>query len=113
MTMYLGILNQTLSSHLPSFINEYSWIVYPVLFLLDGFVFGLAIRKGMLALVLAVIGFIIADFVGLSFLPNFSVTTLWDSVYKYASQYTLGTISFSTSVILFFVGLVVGLLKGK
>ncbi len=112
MSMYLSLFNQTLSSHLPSVLNEYSWIVFPILFFVDGLLFGLAIRKGVAALILAIIGFAVADFIGLSFLPNFSATQLWNSIYQYASQYTLGTISFGTSVALFVIGLVVGLLKG-
>lgn len=112
MSLYLSLFNQTLSSHLPSVLNQYSWIVFPVLFLLDGLLFGLAIKKGAVALVLAIVGFAIADFIGLSFLPNFSATQLLNSVYQYASQYTLGTISFGTSVALFAVGLVIGIVKG-
>lgn len=112
MSLYLGIFNQTLNSHLPSALNEYSWIVFPVLFFVDGLLFGLAIRKGASALILTIVGFIVADFIGISFLPNFNATHLLNSIYQYATQYTLGTISFGTSLALFVIGLIVGLLKG-
>lgn len=112
MSLYLSLFNQTLSSHLPSVLNEYSWIVFPVLFFVDGLLFGLAIKKGAAALILAIIGFAIADFIGLSFLPNFNATQLLNSIYQYASQYTIGTISFGTSVALFVVGLLIGIFKG-
>lgn len=112
MTMYLSLFNQTLSSHLPSVLNEYSWIVFPILFLVDGLLFGLAIKKGLTALILTIVAFIVADFIGISFLPNFSATQMLNTIYQYASQQLLGTISFSISIILFLVGLVVGFLKG-
>lgn len=112
MSLYLSLFNQTLSSSLPSVLNQYAWIVFPVLFLFDGLLFGLAIKKGATALILAIVGFAIADFIGLSFLPSFNYSQILTSIYQYASQYTIGTISFTASIALFVIGLVIGIIKG-
>lgn len=109
----LSIFNQTLPSHLPYSLNQYAWIIFPILFLVDGLIFGVAVRKGSTALILTIIGFLLADFIGVSFLPNFSVSSLYHSIYTFATSQTLGTISISTSVVLFVVGVIVGYILGR
>ncbi|MCL5665825.1 MAG: hypothetical protein M1315_03190 [Candidatus Thermoplasmatota archaeon] len=111
MDYILSIFNGTIGSHLPYGLNSYSWLVYPLLFLIDGFLVGWAIRKGAFALILMVIAAFIAAFIGISFIPNFSLSAVFQDVYDYIVQKVEGTITFSVSIVLFFIGAFFGLRK--
>ena len=82
-----------------------------ILFFVDGFLIGSAIRKGATALVYAIIAFAIASFLGLLFFPTVSLTALWNSVYNYVSQIKLGYVYFGVSIVVFVVGIILGLIK--
>lgn len=98
-------------------ILDYTQIIDLILTFVVGLLFGLAIKKGVLAFVLAIVGFVIASYVGLSFIPKVSVSyeiqkalALGLAYAKDASSF--GTVAISLTVIIFLIGLVLGLWKG-
>lgn len=90
--------------------------------LVDGLLFGLAIKKGILSFVLLIIAMFIAAYVGFAFVPpHVSISSLASSVMPYVKQY-VGEVtkslslgfggSLSLTVVLFLIGLGIGLWKG-
>lgn len=81
-----------------------------------GLLFGLAIKKGALAFVLAIIGFLIASYVGLTFIPKISIgyeinkATLLVS--GYIKDFQLGALTITLSIAVFLLGIAIGLWKG-
>lgn len=101
--------------------TDLSGIIVLVLGFVDGLLFGLAIKKGIVSFVLLVIAFIISGYVGLSFIPKVSITNLFSTITSYvttnlhtiASLIPIGNIgSLSLLVVLFAVGLGIGIWKG-
>ncbi|MEM0074240.1 MAG: hypothetical protein QXT48_05395 [Thermoplasmatales archaeon] len=87
-----------------------------ILTFIVGLLFGLAIKKGAVAFVLALVGFVIAGYVGLSFIPKVSVkyeiikaVRIFD---EYIKQVQFATLSVSLSLVLLLVGLAIGIWKG-
>lgn len=81
-----------------------------------GLLFGLSIKKGALAFLLAIIGFVIAGYVGLTFVPKISLTyeinKFVSLAIAYIKDFQIGTIAVSLTVVLFLIGLAIGLWKG-
>ncbi|EQB72492.1 MAG: hypothetical protein AMDU4_FER2C00137G0045 [Ferroplasma sp. Type II] len=89
--------------------------------LIDGLLFGLAIKKGIVSAILLIIAFILAGYAGLSFIPNISTS----KVISYATTFfyknmsnapgllNLGHAGAVTIVlVLFLIGLGIGIWKG-
>lgn len=97
-------------------ILDWTIILNFVLTFVVGLLFGLAIKKGLVAFVLALVGFVIAGYVGLTFVPKISfsyeVTKFITYVVTYIHDVKLGAIAVSLTVILFLIGLAIGLWKG-
>ncbi|MCL6090037.1 MAG: hypothetical protein M1393_03240 [Candidatus Thermoplasmatota archaeon] len=100
---------------------DYSGLVIPILALVDGLLFGLAVKKGVVSFVLLVVAIVVSGYVGFSFIPQVSVTSLINSVVSYTTTHlqlltTLipigNTGAVSLVVVLFVVGLGVGIWKG-
>ena len=96
---------------LPSFLDPFKTEILFILFFVDGLLIGLAIRKGATALVLVIIAVAIAGFAGIAFIPSISVTSIVDYVINYAKTAKYGVIVVSSTVVVFVVGLIIGLLK--
>ncbi|MFG1460294.1 MAG: hypothetical protein AAE987_02805 [Thermoplasmataceae archaeon] len=96
---------------LPSFLDPFKTEILFILFFVDGLLIGLAIRKGATALVLVIIAVAIAGFAGITFIPSISVTSIVDYVINYAKTAKYGVIVVSSTVVVFVVGLIIGLLK--
>ena len=96
---------------LPSFLDPFKTEILFILFFVDGLLIGLAIRKGATALVLVIIAVAIAGFAGITFIPSISVTSIVDYVINYAKTAKYGAIIVSSTVVVFVVGLIIGLLK--
>jgi len=96
---------------LPSFLDPFKTEILFILFFVDGLLIGLAIRKGATALVLVIIAVAIAGFAGITFIPSISVTSIVDYVINYAKTAKYGVIIVSSTVVVFVVGLIIGLLK--
>ena len=100
---------------------DYSGFVIPILALVDGLLFGLAIKKGVMSFILLVVAIIVSGYVGFSFIPQISVTSLLNSAVSYMSIHLQSltalipignTGAISLVVVLFVVGLGVGVWKG-
>ena len=97
--------------NLPSFLDPFKTEILFILFFVDGLLIGLAIRKGATALVLVIVAVAIAGFAGITFIPSISVTSIVDYVINYAKTAKYGAIIVSSTVVVFVVGLIIGLLK--
>lgn len=100
---------------------DYSGLIIPILALVDGLLFGLAVKKGVVSFVLLIVAFVVSGYVGFSFVPKVSITSLLNSVVNYvtnnlqsvSSMIPIGnTGALSLIVVLFVVGLGVGIWKG-
>ncbi|MGC8645304.1 MAG: hypothetical protein ACP5UO_03430 [Thermoplasmata archaeon] len=95
-----------------AYITILDWVLTFVV----GLLFGLAIKKGVVAFVLALIGFLIAGYVGLSFIPKVSVSYELSKAVRilgeYFRQVQLATFSVSLSLVLLLIGLAIGIWKG-
>ncbi len=96
-------------------------IVILVLAFVDGLLFGLAVKKGVVSFVLLIVAIILSGYVGLSFIPKLSVTHLWNVATSYVTNHIasitslipIGNIgSLSLIGVLFIVGLAIGIWKG-
>ncbi|MEM0141622.1 MAG: hypothetical protein QXN66_06285 [Thermoplasmatales archaeon] len=95
-----------------SYITILDWILTFVV----GLLFGLAIKKGVVAFVLAIVGFVIAGYVGISFIPKISVSYEIGKAIRVFDQYIrqvqFATLSISLSIVLLLIGLAIGIWKG-
>ncbi|MGC8569598.1 MAG: hypothetical protein ACP5LW_06315 [Nitrososphaeria archaeon] len=91
---------------------QYQQIITLVLVFVDGLIFGVAIKKGVISFVLFLIGLFIASYIGLS-LPYVNAQLLISRAISFItyvmhrSSYTLTGLP-----ILFLIGLALGLWKG-
>ena len=94
----------------------YTNILDFVLTFVAGLLFGLAIKKGATAFILAIVGFVIASYVGLTFIPKISLTYELNKfiavLAAYVKEFQLVAFTMSLTVILFLIGLAIGLWKG-
>jgi len=83
---------------------------------IDGLLFGIAIRKAVVSIVLLVVAFMIAGFVSITFIPHISTSNFVANVTKYATTYASALhftgIDITFTVILFIVGFLIGIWKG-
>lgn len=100
---------------------DYTGLIVPILALVDGLLFGLAIKKGVVSFVLLLVAFVVSGYIGFSFIPSVPVTSLMNTIVNYitTNAQSLSTLipignvgSISLIVVLFFVGLGVGIWKG-
>lgn len=96
----------------PAFLEPFSQELTIILLFVDGLFFGIAIKKALTSFVLIVIALLIAYFIGFSLIPKISVTNVISQVTAYASSVHFGTIVITFSVVMFFIGLGIGLWKG-
>lgn len=91
-------------------------IIDLVLSFVVGLLFGLAVKKGLIAFVLALAGFFIASYIGLTFIPKVSILYEINKAIgllsDYVKNFQIGTIAITLTVIIFAIGVVVGLWKG-
>jgi hypothetical protein len=81
-----------------------------VLLFVDGLIFGIAIRKGFTAVVLIVVGFVLAGFIGLA-VPFLTYSDFWTHFMSFASSLAsdIGLIIYGFPIA-WVIGLVVGLI---
>ena len=94
----------------------FSAIITIILTFAAGLFIGLAVKKGLTALILGIVGIVIAGYVGMAFVPKISLTYeihKWSSFFlTYVSTVKFGAIQLTLSVVLFLIGLAIGLWKG-
>ena len=95
---------------------SYNQIITIILTFVSGLLIGLAVKKGLTALILGIVGVVIAGYVGIAFIPKISLTYefhKWSSFFlTYISTVKFGAVQLTLSVILFLIGLAIGLWKG-
>ncbi|MGC8515232.1 MAG: hypothetical protein ACP5OC_03745 [Thermoplasmata archaeon] len=94
----------------PTFLDPFKTEILLVAIFFDGLLLGMAIRFGVKALILAIIAVAIAGFLGISFIPTFSVSSIYNYVYSYITTAHFGILTLTGTVIAFIIGLIVGLL---
>ena len=96
----------------PPFLMPYAAEVTIILVFIDGLLFGLALKKAFVSVVLIMVALVIAYFLGLTFVPNISLGTIVQQVMAYSSSVHFGTLIVSFTIVVFFIGLGLGLWKG-
>jgi hypothetical protein len=100
---------------------EISGYILLIIALIDGLLFGLAIKKGIVSAILLIIAFVLASYAELSFIPHMSAsdvyhdasTFFYDNISKAPGLLSLGHVGSVTLVlVLFLIGLGVGIWKG-
>jgi len=100
----------------PASIEPMAPYITMALVFIDGLLFGIAIRKAAVSVILLIVAFIIAGFIDITFIPHISSSSIISNVTKYATTYA-STLHFTGlditfTVILFIVGFVIGIWKG-
>ena len=94
----------------------YNQIITIILTFASGLLIGLGLKKGFTALILGIVGIVIAGYVGIAFIPKISLTYefhKWSSLFlTYISTVKFGAVQLTLSIILFLIGLAIGLWKG-
>ncbi len=91
---------------------QYQPIIDLILTFVDGLIFGVAIKKGILSFILAVVGVIIGSYIGIT-LPGLSLQLLITKAVTLASYLlSKAPLQLSSFPILFILGLAIGLWKG-
>lgn len=96
----------------PPFLEPYAAEVTLLLIFVDGLMFGLAIKKAFTSVILIFVSLIIAYFLGLSFVPNVSLSTIVQNILKYSGALHFGNLIITFSIVVFFIGLGIGLWRG-
>ena len=96
----------------PSVLEPYAAYITLLLVFVDGLLFGLAVKKGLISIILMVVAFFLAYFVGLSFIPRIDIINVIHSVVNYMATVKFGSLILSFSLILFIVGFGIGAWKG-
>lgn len=96
----------------PPFLAPYAAEVTVVLIFIDGLMFGLALKKAFVSVILIFVALVIAYFLGLTFVPNVSLSPIVQYVMNYASNVRFGSLIVSFSIVVFVIGLGIGLWKG-
>lgn len=96
----------------PPFLEPYAAEVTLLLVFVDGLMFGLAIKKALTSVVLIIVSLVIAYFLGLSFIPNISISSIVHNLVTYSQALQFGTLIISFSIVVFIIGLGIGLWRG-
>lgn len=100
---------------------DYTGLIVPILAIVDGLLFGLAIKKGIVSFVLLLIAFVISSYIGFTFVLNHTITAFANTIVNFitsnaqsfAALVPIGNLgSISLLAVLFFVGLGIGIWKG-
>ncbi len=99
-------------SFLPPELLPYSSVITVVLLFVDGVLFGVAIKKAIVSVVLIVVGLLLAGFVGLS-IPFLSVGDIWTHAFNIATSQArhIGPIFYGFPIF-WIVGFAIGIWKG-
>ncbi|MDS0256101.1 hypothetical protein ApAK_00130 [Thermoplasmatales archaeon AK] len=96
----------------PAPLDQYATEITMVLVFVDGLLFGVAFKKAIASIILVIVAIIIASFLGLAFIPNISLTGLISQLVSYAQGTKLGSLVVSFTIVLFVIGLGIGIWKG-
>lgn len=94
-------------------LSQYGFVLLLALVFADGLLFGIAIKKGMIAFVLVIAALLIAYAIGLVFIPRISVSSLIRLAMTYFSAIRLGTAGLAGTIVLWLIGLAFGFLRAR
>lgn len=99
-------------SFLPSDLQAYSSIITVVLLFVDGLLFGVAIKKAIISIVLIMVGLVLAGVIGLS-IPFISSGEVWTHVVNIATSQAshIGPIFYGFPIF-WIIGLAIGIWRG-
>ncbi len=83
-----------------------------LLVFVDGLMFGLALKKAFVSVILILVALVIAYFLGLTFVPNISLSTVVQNLLSYSSSVHFGSLIITFSIVVFIIGLGIGLWRG-
>jgi hypothetical protein len=92
----------------------YASIISVILLFVDGLLFGLAAKKGLVSIILIVVGIVLAGILGIT-IPFVSLSTIWTHVVNIiATQANVNNIGpiFYTFPIFWIIGFAIGIWKG-
>ena len=97
---------------LPSYLGPYADEIFLVLTFAVGLMLGLAIKKGIVAIVLIIVAYLVASFIGLPYFPVIDYQSLVNSASSYITlvHFTEPVITFG--FVIFAVGVAIGVWKG-
>lgn len=96
----------------PPFLQPYAAEVTLLLIFVDGLMFGLALKKAFTSVILIMVSLVIAYFLGLTFVPNISISSIVHNAMQYAGALQFGNLIITFSIVVFILGLGVGLWRG-
>lgn len=96
----------------PPFLEPYAAEITLLLIFVDGLMFGLAIKKAFTSVILILISLMIAYFLGLTFVPNISLSTIVHNVIQYSGTLHFGNLIITFSIVVFIIGFGIGLWRG-
>ncbi len=100
----------------PSYLEPYQNYITLILVFVDGLLFGMVAKKAVVAIILLIVALLIASFIDLSFIPKVNFSDLIGNITRYASNYTsslhLSSINITFFLIVFIIGLGIGIWKG-
>ena len=96
----------------PVAIQPYAAYITMILGFVDGLLFGLAVKKAVISVVLVIVGLIVASFLGLTFLPNVTSSQFYSAVSSFFTHLNFGAFTVTFSIVLFAIGFGIGIWKG-
>lgn len=90
---------------------DYTYVILLLTFI-SGLFIGLALKKGLTSIVLGVIGYVIASYIALPFLPTISTASVTSLGTSYLNLIHFHSVVVSFSLVLFAIGLAIGIWKG-
>ncbi len=100
---------------------DYSGLIIPILAFVDGLLFGLAIKKGIVSFVLLLVAFVVSSYLGFTIISNQTVTHAINFITSFVSTHIQSVSSLipigsagaiSLVAVLFIIGLGIGIWKG-
>ncbi len=99
-------------SFLPVQFEPYAWIIVLIVLFVDGAIFGLAIKKGFVSIILIIVGLLLASYIGLN-IPFLNLQAILNAIAGFITVEInrVGPIFFSFPI-LWMVGFLIGIWKG-
>ena len=91
--------------------SNYNYVIL-ILTFASGLFIGLALKKGLSSIVLGVVGYLIASYIALPFLPTISMSSITSLGTSYMNLIQFHSVIVSFSLVLFAIGLAIGVWKG-
>lgn len=100
---------------------DYSGFIIPILAIIDGLLFGLAIKKGIVSFILLLVAFVISGYIGFTNSFKMPVSDIFSRIVSFVENNAHGlatlvpigsTGAVSLLVVLFVIGLGIGIWKG-